>query len=65
MVGLLFDLKIDLNPSKSWSELPSHGSDLKLLAIRLDIHQKVPVGAFNRNDYVTKKDRVRFKDTFF
>ena len=43
MLGLLFDMKIDLNPSKSLSKLPSHDSDLKVLAMCLDIYQKVPV----------------------
>ena len=45
MLGPLFDTKIDLNPSKSLSKLPSHDSDLKVLAMCLDIYQKVPVDA--------------------
>ena len=45
MLGLLFDTKIHLNPFKSLSKLPSHDSDLKVLAMCLDIYQKVPVDA--------------------
>ena len=40
MVGLLFDTKIDLNPSKFLSKLPSHDFDLKVLVMCLDIVKK-------------------------